>query len=106
MSNPAATGGADGAAGGGAPVPLTTDAIDAVLRDFRDWLAALPQETGDRSQESGDRRQETAARSLSPDSCLLSPGIDLFTLLGQLTALRHEVNMQTKASRAAVEQNA
>jgi molecular chaperone GrpE len=32
--------------------------------------------------------------------------VDLFTLVGQFTALRHEVNLQTKASRAAVEQNA
>jgi molecular chaperone GrpE len=32
--------------------------------------------------------------------------VDLFTLVGQFTALRHEVNMQTRASRAAVEQNA
>jgi molecular chaperone GrpE len=32
--------------------------------------------------------------------------VDLFTLVGQFTALRHEVNMQTRAARAAVEQNA
>jgi molecular chaperone GrpE len=32
--------------------------------------------------------------------------MDLFTLVGQFTALRHEVNMQTRAARAAVEQNA
>ena len=32
--------------------------------------------------------------------------MDLFTLIGQFTALRHEVNLQTKAARAAVEQNA
>jgi molecular chaperone GrpE len=30
----------------------------------------------------------------------------LFTLVGQFTALRHDVNLQTKAARAAVEQNA
>ena len=29
--------------------------------------------------------------------------VDLFTLVGQFTALRHEVNLQTKAARAAVE---
>lgn len=32
--------------------------------------------------------------------------VDLFTLLAQFTALRHEVNLQTRASRTAVEQNA
>ena len=32
--------------------------------------------------------------------------VDLFTLVRQFTALRHEVNLQTKAVRAAVEQNA
>ena len=32
--------------------------------------------------------------------------MDLSTLVGQFTALRHEVNMQTRAARAAVEQNA
>ena len=29
--------------------------------------------------------------------------VDLFTLVGQFAALRHEVNLQTKAARAAVE---
>src|SRR5260370_35481329 len=32
--------------------------------------------------------------------------IDLHTLLGQFAALRHEVNLQTKAVRAQQEQNA
>jgi molecular chaperone GrpE len=32
--------------------------------------------------------------------------VDLHTLVAQFTALRHEVNLQTKASRAAVEQSA
>jgi molecular chaperone GrpE len=32
--------------------------------------------------------------------------VDLFTLVAQFTALRHEVNLQTKAARAAVEQTA
>ena len=32
--------------------------------------------------------------------------LDLYTLVGQFTALRHEVNMQTRAARAAVEQTA
>ena len=36
----------------------------------------------------------------------VEPPPDLHTLLGQLTALRHEVNLQTKAVRAQQEQNA
>ena len=32
--------------------------------------------------------------------------MDLFTLVGQFTALRHEVNLQTKAARAATDQTA
>jgi hypothetical protein len=32
--------------------------------------------------------------------------LDLHTLLGQFVALRHEVNLQTKASRAQQEQSA
>ena len=32
--------------------------------------------------------------------------MDLFTLVAQFTALRHEVNLQTKAARAATEQTA
>jgi molecular chaperone GrpE len=93
MSDPAATGGPPGAGGGGDPARLTPAAVDAVLADFRAWLVALPQETGDREQE--------------PEKPgLLSPGVDLFTLVGQFAALRHDVNLQTKAARAAVEQNA
>src|SRR5262249_23503340 len=33
------------------------------------------------------------------------PPVDLHTLVGQFIALRHEVNLQTKASRTLVEQN-
>src|SRR5439155_15070901 len=39
------------------------------------------------------------------DSALAEP-LDLHTLLGQMTALRHEVNLQTRATRAQQEQNA
>jgi molecular chaperone GrpE len=62
-----------------------------VLADFREWLGEI------REQESGDRGQSPAAGVLPPD---------LFSLVGQFAALRHEVNMQTRAARAAVEQNA
>jgi molecular chaperone GrpE len=55
-----------------------------VLAEFRAWLgelAALP----------------------SPAE---APAIDLHTLVAQFTALRHEVNLQTRAARSALEQNA
>lgn len=60
--------------------------IEAVLADFRAWLteASVP----------------TSAPPHPPEPP------DLHTLLGQMTALRHEVNLQTKAARAQQEQNA
>lgn len=72
-----------GAARGDRAAPLTPARIDAVLAEFRCWLEALATET---------EPTTTAER------------VDLFTLIGQFTALRHEVNMQTKATRAATEQ--
>src|ERR1700733_12298244 len=65
--------------------PMTPEAIEGVLAEFRTWLADL-------------NSPVTASSEPSP------PGVDLFTLVGQFTALRHDVNMQTKAARAAVEQ--
>lgn len=41
-----------------------------------------------------------------PDPLPTRPTIDFSTLLAQFTALRHDVNLQTKAARAAVEANA
>jgi molecular chaperone GrpE len=58
-----------------------------VLADFRSWLAELP-----------------AGEAAAPPEGDTAP--DLFTLLEQVTALRHEVNLQTKSSRAQQEQNA
>lgn len=60
--------------------------IDAILTDFRAWL------------------EEFAARGEPAPAPPQT--VDLFTLMSQFTALRHEVNMQTKAVRGAVEQNA
>jgi len=60
--------------------------IETVLRDFRSWLeqaAAIPPAPAGGVEES----------------------LDLHTLLGQSIALRHEVNLQTKAVRAQQEQN-
>jgi molecular chaperone GrpE len=68
------------------PGALTPERIERALADFRDWLASPPTES------------PAASRPAQP--------VDLHTLVGQFTALRHEVNLQTKASRAALEQNA
>lgn len=65
--------------------PLTPERIDAVLSDFRGWLEAL-------------------AGPLPPPA--EPPAFDLSTVVAQFTALRHDVNLQTKATRAAVEQTA
>jgi molecular chaperone GrpE len=69
------------------PGPLTPQNIDAVLADFRRWLEAL---TTDASR--------TVAYASGSD------GVDLATLVGAFTALRHEVNLQTKSTRAQSEQ--
>jgi len=71
---------------GQSPVgPLTPERIERVLADFRDWLSDPP-----------------AAAPVAPPE----EPVDLHALVGQFTALRHEVNLQTKAARAALEQNA
>ncbi|HMF13495.1 MAG TPA: hypothetical protein VKE94_14350, partial [Gemmataceae bacterium] len=71
------------------PETLTPDRIEAVLGEFRTWL------------------EETAARGITAEPhATLAGTIDLQTLLAQFTALRHEVNLQTKAVRAQQEQNA
>lgn len=67
---------------------LTPQAIDGLLADFRRWLeslAALP-------------APEPARPAREP--------VDLHTLLGQFIAVRHEVNLQTRAVRAQQEQSA
>lgn len=59
-----------------------------MLADFRAWLCDL---AAGAVPEPAESREEP---------------LDLHTLLGQFTALRHEVNLQTKAVRAQQEQNA
>jgi molecular chaperone GrpE len=60
-----------------------------VLADFRDWLtAAAPAAEADGVAPPGGE------------------GVDLHTLLGQVLALKHEVNLQTRAVRAQQEQGA
>ena len=66
---------------------LTPETITAVLEDFRGWLTAAATET------------EAAAPPVGEE-------VDLYTLVGQFTALRQEVNLQTRATRAQQEQNA
>ncbi len=65
---------------------MTPERIERILADFRSWL-------------------EQAAASPPPPSTPPAPEVDLHTLLAQFVALRHEVNLQTKASRAQQEQN-
>jgi molecular chaperone GrpE len=67
------------------PQTLTPDAIDAVLAEFRGWLTAL------------------AEAPPAPPPADEPP--DLHTLLAQFTALRHEVNLQTRATRGQQEHN-
>ncbi len=66
---------------------LTPEAISAVLEDFRGWLT-----------EVGAAKTEAAPP--------VGEEVDLYTLVGQFTALRQEVNLQTRAARAQQEQNA
>jgi len=67
---------------------LTADRIENLLADFRAWL-------------------EQAATAPPPSEAPPpAPAVDLSTLLSQFVALRHEVNLQTRASRAQQEQNA
>jgi molecular chaperone GrpE len=67
---------------------LSVDAIEAVLADFRSWLQQVPA-----LSEDGQSEKEA------------DEPIDLHTLLGQFVALRHEVHLQTRATRAQQEQN-
>jgi molecular chaperone GrpE len=61
--------------------------IEAVLADFRGWL-------------------QQAAAELPPSPPDGEQPVDLHTLLSQFVALRHEVNLQTRATRTQQEQNA
>jgi molecular chaperone GrpE len=88
MSNAATTGEPANDSRDGAATTLTLSQIDAILADFRGWLTDL-----------------ASSGCASPEQPRHEP-VDLFTLVSQFTALRHEVNMQTRAARAAVEQNA
>src|SRR5947207_7318617 len=86
MSEPAPPGVAEGPAGRGAA--LSPEALAAALGELHHWLSGLP-----------------APPDGAPPA-LPTGGLDLATLLRELTALRHEVNLQTRAARATLEQNA
>jgi molecular chaperone GrpE len=76
-----------GSTSGSGQEALTPEVIEAVLADFRTWL------------------QQAAVPFSAPSESEAEP-IDLHTLLAQFTALRHEVNLQTRALRAQQEQSA
>jgi molecular chaperone GrpE len=85
--------GVSGDAAGRHPEVLTPESIEAVLAEFRSWLTqAISSPLPAGGSADGDRVP-------APEP------IDLHTLLGQFVALRHEVNLQTRAVRAQQEQN-
>ena len=59
------------------------EAVERVLTDFRVWLTDL---------------------AAMPPPVDEPPTVDLHTLVAQFTALRHEVNLQTRATRTSLEQ--
>src|SRR5436309_14267404 len=84
MSQQAPPGAAGNAAEAARPA-LTAEAIEAILDDFRAWL-----------QQPGVDGAEPAQ----------APDFQWHTLVEAFTALRHEVNLQTRAARAQMEQTA
>src|SRR5262249_23516996 len=76
-----------GHAVGNSQEALTPETIETILADLRTWL------------------QQVAAAPPAPPPRTTEP-FDLHTLLEQFIALRHEVNLQTKAVPAQNEQNA
>src|SRR5438105_6710093 len=68
--------------------PPGADTVDRILSDFRAWL-----------------ENATTAESFGESPSLAESGFDLAALLAPFIALRHEVNLLTRASRAQLEQN-
>ncbi len=64
---------------------MNPDEIDRILANFRTWLEALP--------------DPAEPRPTAP------PAVDFGALASQFTALRHDVNLQTKATRAVLDQS-
>src|SRR5437016_3436424 len=71
------------------PETLTAETIDRILADFRNWLEEIV---------SSEQVAAAPAAEWEP--------VGLHALVSQFTALRHEVNLQTKAARAQQEQAA
>jgi molecular chaperone GrpE len=65
---------------------MRNEDIERILADFRGWLETQP--------------EEPAEPAIEPTA------IDLTTIAREFAALRHEVNLQTRASRTQLEQNA
>ena len=87
----------------GAYPQVAAEAAGLPRADFRRWLEQLAQ-----TKDEGGRMKDESV-GIHPSSFILHPSgepIDLHTLLGQFLAVRHEVNLQTKAVRAQQEQNA
>jgi molecular chaperone GrpE len=72
------------------PEALTPEGVARVLADFRAWL---------------EETYPSLDSSPLPPSAEPAAKIDLHTLLAQFVALRHEVNLQTRATRAQQEHN-
>jgi molecular chaperone GrpE len=66
--------------------PVTEAQIEKTLSDFRNWLSELP--------------------GLSVLPSAPEKRVDLFALVEQFIALKQEVNLQTRAARSSLEQNA
>jgi molecular chaperone GrpE len=65
---------------------MSGEDIERILADFRNWLT-----------------EQTALPDAEPSP---AEPIDLATVVDQFAALRHEINLQTRATRAVLEQNA
>jgi molecular chaperone GrpE len=85
-------------ASAGSPVDsgpkLTSETIDAILQDFRTWLERAAQQSAPSTPDVGGGK-ESAQSAFSWQM-----------LAAEFTALRQEVNLQTRASRAQLEHNA
>ncbi len=81
--------------------------LAAVLHDFETWLSQLSQ--GEPPPPGGGEGEPPpSGGGVGPpgvSDAEEGERIDLHTLLGQFLALRHEVNLQTRAVRAQQEQN-
>jgi molecular chaperone GrpE len=73
----------------GAAEDLSQETVESVLAEFRSWLQQVAAST-------------PGVNHAAPPE---TETVDLHTLLGQFIALRHEVNLQTRAVRAQQEQS-